>query len=90
MGFDTTQNHVCSLWEVQRPATIPAKHYNSFLLLVSWHLWKHRNAIVFNDEPASQSRFWANCREDAHLWSMRWPAAERQIAESWCLVLSSM
>jgi hypothetical protein len=32
---------------------IPAKHFDSFVLLISWHLWKHRNNVVFEHESPS-------------------------------------
>ncbi|CAN6352985.1 unnamed protein product [Urochloa humidicola] len=90
MGFDITGCTVRTLWEVPRPATVPAKHYNSFLLLITWHLWKHRNTVVFDAAAASHSRLWASSREDARLWSQRWAQDERHIAEFWCSLLSPM
>ena len=49
--MDTQGCAVQEVWKVPRPATIPAKHYDSFLLLVRWNLWKHRNEVVFKSLP---------------------------------------
>ncbi|CAN6175354.1 unnamed protein product [Urochloa humidicola] len=78
----------CGLFHARQ--IVPARHYHVLLLLISWHLWKHRNAVVFNNESASHARFWNACKEDAQLWSHRWPHSERAIADVWCSVFSSM
>ncbi|CAN6345376.1 unnamed protein product [Urochloa humidicola] len=90
LGIDPSECTVRALWTVPRPTIVPAKHYHVFLLLISWHLWKHRNAVVFNNEPASLARLWHACKEDALLWSHRWPHSEREAADVWCSILSSM
>lgn len=90
LGVDTTGGSVASLWTVPRPATVPPKHYDSFLLLTCWHIWKHRNEIVFNGAPPSLRRLLTACSQDAMLWSCRWPQSERMIADAWCRVFSQM
>ncbi|CAN6206059.1 unnamed protein product [Urochloa humidicola] len=90
LGINTSGCTVRTLWTVPRPTTVPAKHYSTFLLLVSWHLWKHRNAVVFNQETASHACFWRDCNEDAKLWCYRWQPSDRAIAETWCSLFSPM
>lgn len=84
VGFQIDEAEVSTLWSIQRPGGIPAKHYHTLLHLLCWHIWKHRNDVVFNSLPASHARLWHACKEDARLWSQRWPAVDRVIADSWC------
>ncbi|XP_073359648.1 uncharacterized protein [Aegilops tauschii subsp. strangulata] len=39
-----------------------------FALLCCWQLWKHRNAVVFQQQQPSIARVLGCCREDAVLW----------------------
>ncbi|CAN6308641.1 unnamed protein product [Urochloa humidicola] len=84
LGIDTSQISVTQLWNIERPTNIPLKHFTSYIILICWHLWKHRNAVVFNAATPSHLQMWANCKEDARLWSFRWPITDREIADSWC------
>ncbi|CAO2185858.1 unnamed protein product [Urochloa humidicola] len=84
LNIDITGKTVTALWELDRPATIPLKHFGSYILLVCWQLWKHRNGVVFNNDQPSHARLWAACKEDARLWCYRWPTADRTIADAWC------
>ncbi|CAN6371657.1 unnamed protein product [Urochloa humidicola] len=84
LGVDISTANVRVLWELPHPATVPAKHFDSYLLLVCWQLWKHRNDAVFNRALPSMRRLGMTCKEDAMLWSLRWPQEDRLIAESWC------
>lgn len=43
----------------------------AFVLLCCWHIWKHRNSMVFNDQAPSLARALACCREDVVLWRGR-------------------
>ncbi|RCV07559.1 hypothetical protein SETIT_1G254400v2 [Setaria italica] len=65
----------------ERPASIPVLHYNSFLLLLPWMLWKHRNDLVFQ---RCAQRFWSACRDEARLWRERFRIEDRAITDSWC------
>ncbi|CAO1940520.1 unnamed protein product [Urochloa humidicola] len=90
LGMDIQFATVKALWEVPRPTAIPIKHYDSFLLLVSWQIWKHRNDVVFNGASPSLHRLRMACKDDAQLWCYRWPSEDRQIAESWCELFCNM
>ncbi|OEL37942.1 hypothetical protein BAE44_0001042, partial [Dichanthelium oligosanthes] len=90
LGIDGSAYRVAELWTVRRPTTVPAKHFDSFLLLVCWQLWKHRNEVVFRNAPASHTRLWMACKEDARLWSCRWPRTDRTIADAWCRLFTPM
>ncbi|KAF8673019.1 hypothetical protein HU200_049092 [Digitaria exilis] len=84
LEIETEGSTVSSLWTVPRPTTIPAKHYGVFLMLICWELWRHRNDVVFNGVSPSLTRFWTAWKEDASLWSQRWPVSERLVADTWC------
>lgn len=74
LGVDTRGAQVAKLWTVPRPTTTPNKHYDCFLQLICWQIWKHRNGVIFRGDCSSLARFWATCKEDALLWSNRWPS----------------
>ncbi|RCV23843.1 hypothetical protein SETIT_5G037200v2 [Setaria italica] len=82
LGVNTTDSSVTSLWTVPRPTMAPAKHYSTFLILLCWILWKHRNDVVFQRAPASRQRLWMSCREEARLWRERFRPSERTIADA--------
>ena len=37
----------CNLLHLPKPENLPAAHFDTFVLLCCWHLWKRRNGIVF-------------------------------------------
>jgi hypothetical protein len=85
LGADVSTSSVRNLWVVPRPATIPAKHYSCFILLIYWSLWKHKNDTIFASASPSLARFWRNCRDEARLWCLRLPRAESLLVEeAWC------
>ncbi|TKW07774.1 hypothetical protein SEVIR_7G328850v4 [Setaria viridis] len=90
MGFDTTNTTMRRLWTVARPATVPVRQFSAFLLLITWMLWKERNAHVFRQIIPSHTQFWLSCREEARLWSARFRQEERVVIEAWCSLFSSM
>ena len=51
LGIDATLGDVAKLWALPRPATIPTRHFDSFVLLICWNLWKHRNDVIFRSLP---------------------------------------
>ncbi|KAE8769478.1 hypothetical protein D1007_58943 [Hordeum vulgare] len=59
-----------------------------FALMCCWHMWKHRNAVVFQCQLSSLSRVHCCCREDDMLWRERVLAARRHDPGTWLSVLS--
>ena len=90
LGMDVQNCEVQTIWTVPHPATIPARHFDSFLLLVCWNIWKHRNEVVFRNLPPSHERLWCACKDEARDWSYRWRAADLPVNDSWCLIFSNM
>ena len=74
--------------KIPRPNTIPAAHFDAFILLCCWHLWKRRNDITFRQETMSLRQTLQACRSDAKLWSCRLPRAERHLGDLWCSLFS--
>jgi hypothetical protein len=56
------------LLSLLQPSTVPAKHYNMFVLLCCWQLWKRRNAVVFRGERSPLATTMLLCRSEAGLW----------------------
>jgi hypothetical protein len=47
LGMSLTEEDASHLWCVRSPGHLPAAHFNVFLLLCCWRLWKHRHDVVF-------------------------------------------
>ena len=90
LGMDATLGDVAKLWALPRPATIPTRHFDSFVLLICWNLWKHRNDVIFRSLPPSHIRFWDACRNEAREWSWRWRREDYTVCDAWCAVFSNM
>ena len=54
-----------------------------FAMLCCWHLWKHRNAVVFQGQRPSLARLVGSCKEDALLWCGRLNETCRIHVETW-------
>ncbi|KAK3166309.1 hypothetical protein QOZ80_1AG0044170 [Eleusine coracana subsp. coracana] len=83
IGVPISEDDVSRLWGVRAPPGVPALHFNMFLLLCCWRLWKHRHDVVFRSLPPCYNRLFAGCREDVELWSCRLPRADRHVALIW-------
>nr|TKV96300.1 hypothetical protein SEVIR_9G420050v2 [Setaria viridis] len=70
------------------PLCPAASRSSTRTFLCCWHLWKHRNGVVFNEQQPCLSNILRSCREDARLWASRLPRADAPIVESWCNLLS--
>ena len=90
LGMDATLGDVAKLWALPRPATIPTRHFDSFVLLICWNLWKHRNDVIFRSLPPSHNRLWDACRNEAREWSWRWRREDYTVCDAWCAVFSNM
>ena len=80
---------VQTLWDTRWSADTPQEHRACLALLCCWNLWKHRNAVVFRQEPQSLQRLLQTCREDARLWRHRIPTGGEEVASAWCNQLFS-
>ncbi|XP_051221775.1 uncharacterized protein [Lolium perenne] len=65
------------------PASAPRATSSTLRLLCFWHLWKHRNGVVFQGLPPSLSLLRKSCRDDATLWRARLPAELRGDVDQW-------
>jgi len=90
LGYITDRSTARTIWELKRPPSVPAKHSEFMVLLVCWHIWKHRNEVIFQQLPPSASRMITACKEDVKLWKFRLKTVDRPIAEVWCQALCSM
>ncbi|CAN6228096.1 unnamed protein product [Urochloa humidicola] len=72
-----------------RPALIPAEHFNTFVLLCCWQLWKRRNEKVFRGTTTTRQQLLLLCREEARLWSCRLPRATKSVSNAWCSLFSN-
>jgi hypothetical protein len=70
---------VQTLKEIQSPDHIPQKHFCTFLLLCSWHIWKRRNNVVFRNERTTLTAVITACKSEAVLWSARLPQEDAAI-----------
>lgn len=52
------------LLQVTRPQNVPAKHFDTFMLLCCWQLWKRRNGVVFRQEMLTQPQLLLQCKQD--------------------------
>ncbi|TVU44600.1 hypothetical protein EJB05_04045, partial [Eragrostis curvula] len=81
---------VTEIWKLPKPDHIPALHFDCYILLCCWQIWKHRNDVVFNDLQPFLSRLQMQCKEGAALWRCRLPSSGQSVVESWCLSFSPM
>ena len=61
---------------------------DTFILLCCWHLWKHRNGVVFQAMVPSLDRVLSCCREDAVLWRERLRPRDRADVDAWVRALT--
>jgi hypothetical protein len=81
--------YFAAVWDVRPPVHLPVAHFNVFLLLCCWRLWKHRYDVTFRYLPPCYNQLLAGCREDADLWACRLLNANRHVALAWAEVFSS-
>ena len=89
LGMNISEEDAQQLWHVQPPVHMPTAHFNTFLLLCCWRLWKHRHDVAFRSLSPCYTRLMAGCREDAELWSCRLPHSDRHVSLAWVMVFSS-
>jgi hypothetical protein len=69
IGVDLTKDDVVNLWGVRPPVHLPTTHFNVFLLICCWRMWKHRHDVTFRSLPSCYDRLLAGCHEDVDLWA---------------------
>ena len=69
------------------PASAPPQSASTLRLLCLWHIWKHRNGVVFNNLAPSLALAQKNCRDDAVLWRARLPMDRRSDVDLWLAYL---
>jgi hypothetical protein len=62
---------------------VPEQSLPTFLILCCWHIWTHRNGVVFNGDVPSLARVKLRCRDDAVFWRARLPAAAKEDVDVW-------
>jgi hypothetical protein len=56
-------------------------------MLCLWHLWKHRNGVVFNGMSLSLALIRKSYRDDVVLWRVRLPLELRSEIDLWLTYL---
>ncbi|KAK1680527.1 hypothetical protein QYE76_041375 [Lolium multiflorum] len=56
---------------------------STFVILCCWHVWKHRNKVVFQHDTPSLTRLLDVCCRDAALWRGMAPEAARSDTDLW-------
>jgi len=79
---------ISQLHNLQRPTTIPQKHFGTFVALCCWQIWKRRNGVVFRSERKSIRQLLAGCLEEVKLWKLRLPKRDANLADSWAGVFA--
>jgi hypothetical protein len=69
------------------PPSAPAATASTLRLLCFWHLWKHRNGVVFNGLAPSLPLLLKCCRDDASLWRARLPPDHQEDVDLWLTYL---
>jgi hypothetical protein len=78
---------VNQLKQITPPTHIPTKHFETFLLLCCWHIWKRRNNTVFRNDRTSLQGTLTACKSEAQLWKVRLPKKDKEIVDAWCSIL---
>ncbi|OEL36249.1 hypothetical protein BAE44_0002732 [Dichanthelium oligosanthes] len=86
LKLDATSMKVAQIWQTARPDNVPSLHYDCFLLLCCWNIWKHRHDVVFRSMEPSLHRLLIACLDDARSWSCRLRREEKKVTESWCQI----
>ena len=89
LGFSICPDaSICDLRSLGRPASLPSAHFDTFVLLCCWQLWKRRNGIVFCQEDMPLAHLLQMCKLEARAWSCRLPRDDVVVSDQWCSVFS--
>ncbi|CAM0943845.1 unnamed protein product [Alopecurus aequalis] len=90
LALGATRTLACQVGEASTcplPPSAPPKRASTLRLLCLWHIWKHRNGVVFNGLALSLATARKNCRSDAALWRVRLPSEQRPDVDLWLAYL---
>lgn len=76
-----------TLWGSTPPPHIHKRVLHPLLLLLTWHIWKHRNDVVFNSMESSIPCLVATCKEAVKDWACRIPAKDSNLKHCWSPML---
>ena len=76
------------LQDTVKPGHIPSKHFGTFSMICSWHIWKRRNNTVFRDDRTTLTATLSACKSEAALWKARLPKKDMEVADAWCSILT--
>lgn len=77
------------LFQLEAPAIIPTRHFQSFFLLCLWTLWNHRHDVVFRERPPSISACLQRGLSESTLWAAMFTPDDRTVIDIWKGVFSS-
>ena len=80
---------VRELHKIPRPSHVPGDHFDSFVILTCWQLWKRRNGVVFRSEVTTRQQTLQVSREEARLWRCRMPRSAADICDTWCSIFTN-
>ena len=80
---------VRDLHHLQKPGSLPPTHFDTFVLLCCWQLWKRCNGIVFRQESMTLPQFLQSCKLEARAWSCRLPKWDLGVSDLRCSAFSS-
>lgn len=85
LGFSWPSDaNVQDILQLSPPASLPNAHYDTFIALCCWQLWKRRNGIIFRQENMNMRRFLQVCKSEAMSWGCRLPRSDRSLVDTWC------
>jgi hypothetical protein len=76
--------------ECPLPPSAPPQTASMLRLLCLWHLWKHRNGLVFNGMAPSLALVRKSCRDDVVRWCAHLPMELRPYVDLWLTYLLSV
>jgi len=89
LGFDIPADmEAKNIRDLPRPIHIGEMHYDTFILVCCWSLWKRRNGITFRQETMSLRQTLQECKREAKAWSCRLPCTDQSLGDHWCNLFS--
>ena len=89
LGFDIPADmEAKNIRDLPRPIHIGKMHYDTFILVCCWSLWKRRNGITFRQETMTLRQTLQECKREAKTWSCRLPCTDQSLGDHWCNLFS--